>query len=669
MTRTAWWLAPLLLCMACDGGGGDGGGGPADDELDGSTADVPRVGGKKPAPVAEYRPQARFALADDLATTPFGQVPFPNDIYRKPDGLLDLRGFPIPRRGVLTLMLDALQAETRGFGTSASLYLSFEDDIDQSVLPKDGGESLDEQSALFLVDIDPASRQRGTRWPIRWRYRETATQYLPEFSLSVRLVEGVALQPATTYALVVTERVALPSETFAAVIGDGEPDGAAGKVWALYAPLREWLTESGVKAAAASVFTTQDPVEELFRIRDFMHEELPVPALIDVTSRGVHQQRFELFAGTYRAPRFQQGEIPYKRAGEGAIRFDDRGRPKIAEDELIHFALSVPKDGEMPPDGWPIVLYAHGTGGSRLSFANPGELIAARLAREGMAVISIDQVHHGERNPRCKTSADRFTCVALDFFNFLTPTAGRDNVRQAALDLVSLLRFVQNDFKLGADQSNIGRAVKLDPRRVGYMGHSQGGLNGPLFLAVEPKMPGGVLSGAGSTIAISIEQKEEPFSLKQPIQAALGLPASDPLDRWHPSLMLLQTFIEPGDPVNYARYWFAEPPAGSAPKHVFMTAGLEDPYTPPDAIFALAAAGRVPIIEPVQKEIEAHELLRIPTAGIPPYKGNVAEGKASAGLAQYPGEGHFVIFDSQSAQQRYARFLSDLTLRNPPQIY
>jgi hypothetical protein len=132
---------------------------------------------------------------------------------------------------------------------------------------------------------------------------------------------------------------------------------------------------------------------------------------------------------------------------------------------------------------------------------------------------------------------------------------------------------------------------------------------------------------------------------------------------------MLQTFIEAADAVNYGRFWFHEPAEGHAPKSVFMTVGLQDEFTPPDATFALAASGRVPIIEPVSAPIEALQLLDIQPAGLPPYRGNVGEGDASAGLAQYPDEGHFVIFDVVSAQQRYARFLKDLAEKAVPQIF
>ncbi|MCB9549333.1 MAG: hypothetical protein H6706_26315 [Myxococcales bacterium] len=660
-----WWLCLALALSACDdGGGGSEGAADAGGGGDMGFVVVPGSDGGLPPPPAEP-PVARFSLAEDPATTPLAAIPFPSDVYRKPDGTLDLRGFPQPLQGgILGKIITSLQEEVKGFGTSATFFLSFESRVDASKLPQTPAASLEDDASVFVVDVDPESPERGRRWPVQWRYDEPETQYLPSYSLRVRLVEGIALRPLRQYALVATTAVAVPAPAFLETLRPAAPsDAALARAWQVNAPLRAWLAESGVEAATASVFTTQDSVGQLFQARDFIHG-LPDPELLSVRSLGPKQSRFELFEGLYRAPRFQEGTIPYQAEGEGAIRFDADGNPIIQGYEDLRFSLSVPL-GEPPPDGWPLVLYAHGTGGDYSSYVR--NRAASILARSGLAVLAIDQIHHGTRdNGACDGQSD--TCVQLLYFNFLFPKAGKDNTRQAALDYVSLLQFAKT-IDIPAEETQEGFDVTIDPDRIMFMGHSQGGLNGPLFMAIEPEVRGGMLSGAGASIAISIEQKTEPVNINAIVRAALALPAGDVLDRWHPTLAILQTFIDASDSVNYARFWFDEPAPGNLPKSVFMTAGLEDEYTPPDAIFALAAAGRVPIVEPVSVPIEALDLLGIAPAGIPPYRGNVAGGEATAGLAQFPGEGHFVIFDVVSAQQRYTRFLQELSESRRPQVF
>lgn len=665
--RRFWWAMTLAALggLGCDdGGGGDGDAAVGMDMGPMGDAFIFIPGSDATPPEVEELPTARYDLADDPATTPLGEIPFPSDLYQTADGRLDLRGFPQPNgQGILGTIIETLEAEVRGFGTSATMFLSFDGRVDVTALPQTPAATMAADSTLFVVDIDPQSDEPGRKWPLSWRYDEAPTAFTPAFALRVRFVEGIALRPERLYALVVTTGAAEPAPSFLETIGDTRPDGALGAAWDLHRPLAAWLSANNVSAATASVFRTQDPVGELFQARDFI-QTLDPPELLSIESLGVQQARFELFDGVYRAPRFQEGVIPYQNAGEGAIRFDDDGNPIVQGHEDLRFALSIPL-GDMPEGGWPLVLYAHGTGGDYQSFIRG--TVASVLARNGLAVLAIDQIHHGTRdNGRC--AGQSATCVQILYFNFLVPRAGRDNTRQAALDYVSLLRFAKT-LDIAAGVSTEGNAARINPERVMFMGHSQGGLNGPLVLAIEPELRGGMLSGAGSTIAISIEQKTEPVNINQLVRAALLLAPADPLDRWHPTLSMLQTFIEASDAVNYGRFWFHEPAEGHLPKSVFMTVGLLDPFTPPDATFALAASGRVPIIEPVAAPIEALELLDIQPAGLPPYRGNVSGGDASAGLAQYPDEGHFVIFDVVSAQQRYARFLTELSERAVPQIF
>ncbi|MCA9541152.1 MAG: alpha/beta fold hydrolase [Myxococcales bacterium] len=670
--RRSWWLACGLVALAlgCDDGGGDSAETPgAGDggEVDGGSF-IDDGGVLRP----EELPTARFALAEDPGTTPLGAIPWPSDVYRTADGHLDLRGFPQRAQGsLLDRVCSTIEAETPGFATAGTMYATFESLIDPVALPANSAASIQPGSALLLVDIDPDSPEYGSRWPVNWRIEYDRTLYLPNNALSVRLVEGFALRPSTTYALIVTEAAAKPSSDFQATLAAEPPEAASLRhAWDAHAPLRAWLRESGgVRAATASVFTTQDPVGEMFRARDFMHT-LPAPTVTKVESQGVQQQLFELFTGTYHAPRFQEGNPPYINLsmGTGAIRFDGAGDPIVQADEELRFSLAVPIDVDMPADGWPVVLYGHGTGGDYLSFINAR--VAASLAQAGIAVLSMDQIHHGPRDPRpngCPTQDDYAGCVGLSFFNFVVPTAGRDNVRQSALDFVSLMRLGQG-MHIEADVSTRGREVRINPEKIMYMGHSQGGINGPLFLAIEPEVRGGVLSAAGATIAISIEQKTRPLDVNALVSAIVPTGQNDVLDRWHPTLMLLQTFIEPGDPINYARFWFHEPAPGQPAKSIFMTAGLDDEYTPPDAIFALAAAGRVPIIQPVYESIELFDVFDVQPAGVPPYAGNVAGGQACAGLAQFPNMGHFVVQDSVSARNRYRQFFTSLAAGRP-QIY
>ena len=697
-------------------------------------------------------PTASFAVEADLPTTIFGSTPFPSNIYHDEMGRVDLRGFPHQTGGsVIERVVQNIRDEGGGFGTAATLYIPVDGPIPAAALPARAADSLAADSSLLLVDVDPASPEYGRRFPINHRVEGDQNLYLPPHTLKVRVVEGLALRPNTRYAIALTTAAAHPAEGFLATMTAERPEGHIGAVWDIHQPLRDWADETGVSLATGTVFTTQDPIGDMLRLRNFTHA-LPTPAVAEFVSRGQRLGLFELFVGKYVAPRFQEGELPFLAPGSGAIRFDAMGQPIVQGEETIRFALSIPLEGEMPPDGWPVVLYGHGTGGNYESFVSAK--VAVTLARAGIAVLSIDQIHHGFRDQRpdgCHTSVDPGSCVSLLFFNFLIPTAGRDNVRQSAIDFVTLLK-VARSFEYAVLEPNMevdtpaqavmpnsdagieadlgvaeivdgsmepdallpspadsgvldatppvpdsasmmisdagltpsdgtvdagdpeidatldvdagdpvpSRIIKLDGSRVIYMGHSQGGINGPLFLAIEPDVKAGVLSAAGATLAISLEQKTKPTDINELVSSFVPVFEEGAIDRWHPVLSLMQTFIEPGDPVNYAHLWFHEPPEGAQARHIFMTAGLGDEYTPPESIFALAAAGRVPIIEPVREPIELYEILGIEPAGIPPYSGNVASGRASAGLVQLPNTGHFAIQRDITLRNRYRRFIESV---------
>ena len=65
-----------------------------------------------------------------------------------------------------------------------------------------------------------------------------------------------------------------------------------------------------------------------------------------------------------------------------------KGKPIIQNTFDLRFSLTIPVGQTMPQEGWPVVLYAHGTGGDYLSYWRNGT--ASRYADAGLAVVSID---------------------------------------------------------------------------------------------------------------------------------------------------------------------------------------------------------------------------------------------------------------------------------------
>jgi hypothetical protein len=196
-----------------------------------------------------------------------------------------------------------------------------------------------------------------------------------------------------------------------------------------------------------------------------------------------------------------------------------------------------------------------------------------------------------------------------------------------------------------------------------FFGHSQGGLNGPLWLAAENGAGAAVLSGAGGTLSLSITEKTEPINIPQVVAVILGIPtdsARAELVPFHPVIALAQTVVDVTDPVNYARFIVREPRPGNPPRHVYQTEGFVDHYAPPQGIESVAMAIGLPLIDPILQPVEGYDLTGLASM-TPPLSMNLASGMATGGWQQFTmaagSDGHFVIFDIPEARDRSSAFL------------
>jgi pimeloyl-ACP methyl ester carboxylesterase len=312
--------------------------------------------------------------------------------------------------------------------------------------------------------------------------------------------------------------------------------------------------------------------------------------------------------------------------------------------EPMRFAMTLPP-GPVPANGFPICIYAHGTGGDYESFIGDGT--GARLAAEGIAVISTDQVLHGPRNPGGDPE--------VAFFNFSNPYAGRDNSLQGAADAWSQMRLA-----LGMRfDDGTARTVHFDPDNLFFFGHSQGGLTGPAFIAFEPTLKGAVVSGTGGILYLSLLYKTAPVSFPELIASVTR---DNPIDEDNPTLALAQMWIERADGANYARLMVRNPPADNAPKNIFQTEGFIDTYAPNPAIEAFATSLGGDIVMTASTMPVEGLTLRGRTVVNPPVTDNLSG--VTAVLAQYNqqagSDGHFVVFDIPAAQKQSSEFLGTL---------
>jgi predicted esterase len=578
-------------------------------------------------------------------------LPFPNDLHRNSDGTLDLADFPAN-----SIILDQYRVAAQaldGFGLNGAMSSRFTAPLDPTSLPDPAG-SLEAAASVYLVNVDPSSPSLGHRTPIIASYRDEPTNTIGAFRLVVRPYPGFTLDEGTTYALVLTDRIrdldgapVRRANDFTTLLGDG---GSARMTAAraAYQPLVTWLNANGGTGdvVSAAVFTTQHATQVGPALRRGVYgTEPPVATTIVITPTA----SYVLVTGAYTQPNFQTGEPPYTSAG-GEIRIGADGAAIVQRMEPMRFAMTVPL-GAKPAGGWPLAIYAHGTGGDYRSFVDDGT--GPRLAAQGIATISTDQVLHGPRDP-----AQLDPGVA--FFNFANPYAARDNTLQGAADAWEQLRLATG---LAIDDG-AGGAITIDPTKVYFFGHSQGGVTGPAFVAFEPTVSGAVLSGTGGLLYLTLLHKTAPLNFASLIET---FARDSPMDEDNPSRPLAQKWIDPADGVNYARYMVREPQPGPdgarmAPRNIFQTEGFVDTYAPNPAIEAFATAlGGDLVSLPAEKAVEGLTLRGRAVLATPITEN---DNGVTAVLAQYTkrtgSDGHFVVFEVPAAEKQAAEFLGTL---------
>ncbi|MFH1130979.1 MAG: hypothetical protein V1754_06565 [Pseudomonadota bacterium] len=660
----------------------------------------------------------------------FYRLPFPNDIRMK-DGHIDLNGHPNPALvlpeelgDIVSDYFKAIEEDVDGFGvnTAVSLRTSGLIDYDTLLVNDDGTK----KASLRFVNIDKNSKEYGSGVGFSMIANSSRRKYICENWIAVKPSTGRPLSPSTTYAVLLLKGIKDPDgmliardKDFEIVMGDKEPDNADEKAaWLAYTPLRTFLAdeELGEKNIApsdvisAAVFTTMNPRAKMAKFREVVHSQ-NTPALKNLTlcngtakspcDDGKEETHvcptsqnpdFYELQGIYSTPVFQSGTVPYETPADGgAISYDKDGKPKIQREDQVCVAISIPRT-PMPQEGWPVVVFAHGTGGNYRTFINNGTAAAlANIKDDGidvsqMAVMGIDAGMHGPRRGSTE-SPDML------FFNFRNPRAARDNLYQAVADKYQLVRLIKS-IDIKSSGSPLGDAISFNKSKVFYFGHSQGSFEGVPFAAYEPDVSAIVLSGAGGYLLGSFLEKTKPYNIAAGVQLAL---ADGRLGTTHPLLNLLQLFFEEVDSINFGRALFVEPVEGVKRKHVYMSYGVADSYMPPLTIDALARAVSLGLVDQpaercgdgacvwsetcttCEQDCPKKEVCKpsdpLFTLVDAPVKENVSLGaaeKVTAAMVQYVSDGtyddHFVVFQNATAKRQSTYFLGTAAKDGAPTI-
>ena len=290
--------------------------------------------------------------------------------------------------------------------------------------------------------------------------------------------------------------------------------------------------------------------------------------------------------------------------------------------QKIWVSIVVP-DAPMPTDGYPLVIVQHGLGASREYLVQNANLFATR----GWMVVAIDSLTFGARAPEPEFQTDTHsdyeaapgaTYVGPDgisdavngsrsgptdlFGGLKNLGAFRDQLRQASIDTAQLVRVLRSDPDLGPLQTGADKP-RIDPARVVYVGESLGSIEGEVAAAVVPDVKHWVFSvGGGGFI---MEAATHGPGIGSLLNAGAGLLfhfLRDHLTEFHPLVNLVQTVIEPADPLIYAEHLIADPwpVAGkpSAGRDVLLLESIDDELVANEAGEAFARATGLVLAEP-----------------------------------------------------------------------
>ena len=151
------------------------------------------------------------------------------------------------------------------------------------------------------------------------------------------------------------------------------------------------------------------------------------------------------------------------------------------------------------------------------------------------------------------------------------------------------------------------------------------------------------------------------------ISTGMAFLIGEPLDTEHPVMTIFQSFFDRSDPLNYNPLIIRRPPATIPSKHVFMSWGKGDTYTPRSTLDAnarslgLAPVGTAiddypatPIARPVSADVTAGDSVKV-TAAVFQYEPNGYDG-------------HFVALQNPAAQADWMAFLQSYFSLGSPKV-
>jgi hypothetical protein len=618
-----------------------------------------------PAPVPE-KPSVHAIFGEASQTS---LVPYPSNRYTRPDsssrtGLrVDIGSHNTNDPLALSLPGTAEELSAKdGFSTIGGVAVGFTGPIDirgiaidEEADPpitdpvRDADAYQDPGAPFMLVDVDDASPTKGQAYGLlsRWWAQAKDDYYLfDEFTLVAQ--PKVPLRPRTRYLFVVTDKLRAGdggaigrTPEMDAVISGEDTTAYAEEVRGALGVLHASKGVSSDEVVLATAFTTASVHDDLLGAAAAARAK-EAPALLEpwTVETPLQADGRVRFRAVYEAPEY--------RGADGKWHIGKNGAPAVQKKVglEVFLAISDAKATALRP----IVFFAHGLGGDK--DGNWGT--AERLEDLNAAVFAIDSPEHGSRSvdPSAPLIATfRFFGIDPDTEDFDIERA-RDNFRQMASDQLELVRFVRSLGKLDILPPDAPDGIPdLDTSRILYIGHSFGSVQGPTIFALAPEIRHAVWNVGGAGL-MTLLRDSGTFGLLVNALKPTGTP-DGALGRFFAAT---QAIVDPGDPLNYARYGTLEALPGIdgwEPRDVLLQEVVKDTIVPNSTSELLARAAGLVNMDPL-----------VPVSGLAAAKGPITgnlNGGATGVLSQFDTlEGkiatHGELIFSPEARAQYVEF-------------
>lgn len=283
--------------------------------------------------------------------------------------------------------------------------------------------------------------------------------------------------------------------------------------------------------------------------------------------------------------------------------------PGLVANKQIPLLVTVPNAnagaaGVKPAEGWPVVIFQHGITGDR----SQALAIAGAFASQGWVVAAVDLPLHGitsTASPLYQASNEQTFNLDLvvnatgasgqdtlidpsgtHFINLTFPLASRDNLRQAAVNMLALTRALPT-LDLDGDPDT----VDVNPGRIAFVGMSLGSITGIVYGASLPN-PALVKTMAFSVPGGGVaELLRDSASFGPRINAGLqaqGLLAGTTL--YNQFFRDAQAIVDAGDSLNYVAA-----AAGAPGRAIYLSqvVGTDPPPPNPDQVIPNSATQRL----------------------------------------------------------------------------